>query len=258
MHGKARAFLVAVLGRPGATALQTLAKSDPALAGYLVPRAALAWLSHVSTTAGMPGCPDIELTLRKTNDRFAGAVELEGDSHFLKASPATHVAAVVSFALGVEPEIAPTLRDRDLASLGHTIDLLAKAQAKRPDAAGTGSVASAIAPTAPAQPTSTAPDTTQRKRIQIPMKPKKPEGAPKPKTAPLALAEADMGRICRACGIGQFEKGKFRGCYCIRSMVKSIATTRRPDGRWDIHLERLAPDEAALVIELFKGPNDGR
>ncbi len=256
MSAKTSRFLCAVLGPVGGKALGMLAKSDPGLAGYLVPRTALAWLGRVGDTLDLPGVPEGGIVLSKKQDGFHGAITI-GDAQFdLAGADANTVAAAVSIAVGVTPALAKGLRERHLAQLGHTIDLLAKAQAKKPEVEGTGSAAAAIAPIAPAAPTPTAPDTSKRRRVNIPLRPAQPAGAPKPRTAPLALSERDAGRKCSACGASQFQNGKFRGCYCIRSMVKSIDASRGQDGRWTIDLGRLQPDEAALAGELLKGTPD--
>lgn len=254
---KARRFLTAVLGSTGAGAFTALAKADPGLAGYLVPRAALAWLSHVGATVDLPGVPEGAVILHRSESSFDGAVVIDGTAYDLAKADAATVATAISLAVGVTPALAPGLKDRDLARLGHTIDLLAKSQAKKPEVAGTGKAAAAIAPTAPTPPTLAAPDATQHSRVQIPLRPKKPAGAPKPKTAALALSEIDEHRKCTACGASQFHNGKFRGCYCIRSKIaKSIDAVQAPDGRWSVNLGRLAKDEAELVVELFKGRRD--
>jgi hypothetical protein len=258
VRASATRFLVAVLGRTGATALAALAKADPSLAGYVVPRAALAWLGHVGATIDLPGVPEGAVALSKSDTGFDGAVVIDGTGYNLAKADAATVATALSLAVGVTPALAPGLRDRDLAKLGHTIELLAKAQARKPEIEGTGHAAAAIAPTAPTPPTPTAPNSNNRSALKIPMKPRKPEGAPKPRTAPLALSEADEHRKCSACGASQFSNGKFRGCYCIRNKIaKSIDAVQAVTGRWTVNLGRLQPDEAELVIELFKGRADG-
>ncbi len=258
MRASASRFLTAVLGRTGASAFVALAKADPGLAGYVVPRAALAWLAHVGATVDLPGVPAAGLVLHKSETGFDGAVVIDGTEYDLAKADAATVATALSLAVGVTPALAPGLKDRDLARLGHTIDLLAKAQAKKPELEGTGKAAAAIAPIAPAGPTPTAPDTSKKKGgVNIPLRPKKADGAPKPRTAPLALSEKDEHRKCSACGASQFQNGKFKGCHCIRSMVKSIDAVQAPNGRWTVNLGHLQPDEAELVIELFKGRADG-
>ncbi len=253
MHGSASRFLVAVLGRTGASALGTLAKADPGLAGYLVPRAALAWLRHVGATVDLPGVAEAGVVLHKTEAGFDGAVVIDGTGYDLAKADAATVAVALSLSVGVTPALAPSLRDRDLAQLGNTIELLAKAQAKKPEVEGTGKAAAAIAPIAPAQPTPTAPDTSQHGRVKIPLRPAKPPGAPKPRTAPLALAEVPAhGKKCSVCDTSQFRAGKFVGCRCIRSMVKSMGVAPTATGV-ALTLDRLQPDQADLVLERLGG-----
>lgn len=249
MRDKASAFLTAVLGAPGAAALAALAKSAPGLDGYLVPRAALAWLRLTPEATGLPGCPAVEMTLTKSGGHIKIGDEVfgwgDGDRNFASAA--------IACVLGVAPG-AVGLKDRDIAGLGRTVDLLAKAQTKRPDIEGTGAAAGPIGPLAPAAPTPTAPQApgagSKKRRIKIPLTPK---AAAPVAEKPLALSEADEHRKCSTCGEGQFKNGKFKGCWCIRGLVKSISSTRRSDGRLGVDLSRLGADDAALVIDLLKG-----
>jgi hypothetical protein len=248
-------FLTAILGTRGAEALTTLSKSSDDVQAVLVPRALLAWLRGFDAVTSIPGVPEIEVVLQRSEAAYTGAVVTPEFYCELEDASLARVAAVLAHAIGAP--IAPGLpRDVDLARFGATVDRLVKAQAHKEPVEGRGSVAAAIAPTPPAAPTAVAPP-TNKPGATAPAKFKLPKIAAKaPGAKPLKLSEADTGRKCSVCDTSQFVNGKFKGCYCIRGMVKHIPAERTVEG-WTIKLDRLSEDEASMVIELFKGAIDG-
>lgn len=248
-------FLTSVLGTRGADALAGLAKSSDDVQALLVPRALLAWLRGFESVAGLPGVPEIGVTLRRSEAGYSGVVTTPDLYCELDEAPLARAAAIIAHAIGAPPA-AGLPRDIDLARFGATVDRLVKAQAHKEPVEGRGSVAAAIKPTDATPATATAPPTNQpgaRPAVKF----KLPKLAAKaPGAKPLKLSESDTGRKCSVCQTSQFNKGRFVGCYCIRGMVKNIPAERTVEG-WTIKLDRLKEDEASMVIEMFKGAIDG-
>lgn len=241
MEHRAARFLAAVLGTPGAAVLSELAKSEPAYEGYLVPRAALAWLRLTEASDGLPGVPEVAMRLAKGE----GYIGIDGLHFRLEGAPPERVAAYIAKALGASVSPAGS-KDVDLARLGRSVDALAKAQ-KTHGEAGSGVRSAPVGAIPPAGPTAEQPaqQKARRRQPKVPFKLKPP---------PLKLSESDGHRKCSTCGESQFKDGKFRGCFCIRGLAKSIGA--EPDGAgWRLDLGRLDGDAALLVRQLCKGQN---
>lgn len=242
MDVKAARFLAAVLGTPGAAVLTELAKSEPAYEGYLIPRAALAWLRLTESSEQLPGVPEVAMRLAEGG----GYIGIDGLHFRLEGAPQERVAAYIAKAL--DAAVVPaSSRDVDLARLGRSVDALAKAQ-KTHGEAGSGVRASPVGAIPPAAPT--AEQLTQQNAKKRP--PKVPFKAVKPKVQPvLKLSEADGHRKCSSCGESQFKEGKFKGCFCLRGLVKSVGI--EPDGTgWRLDLGKLDADEALLFHQLCR------
>ncbi len=249
-------FLTAVLGTRGADALIGLSKSSDDVQGVLVPRVVLSWLRNLGSTTVLPGVDEIGVTLRRSESGFTGSISTPDFSCELDDAPLARAAAVVTHALGASPAVGLP-RDIDLARFGSTVDRLVKANVHKEPVEGRGTTAGAIAPTPPTDATATAPATNKPTSAKPAAKFKLPKIASKaPGAKPLKLSEPDTARKCSVCKTSQFQNGKFKGCYCIRGMVKSIPAERTAEG-WTIRLDRLNEDEASMVIELFKGAIDG-
>lgn len=132
MDPKKMQFMRAVLGRDGAEALSKAVTRTQELEHVLLPRTILAWLEVASRwdyEGEVPGVENTYLSFRKDEDGYTGSIKLDdGDYVFARASLA-HVAASIAVALGADHErIAKSVRDIDLARIGKSIDLLAKAK----------------------------------------------------------------------------------------------------------------------------------
>lgn len=207
-------FLEAVLGAAGATALQPLLKSD-AVAAYLVPRAAAAWLQALPVgRASAPGGGCRVALCKSATGLFDGVADVNGTEYAFTAAAPAHVAAVVSLAVGAPPG-RPDLRDVDLARLGKTVDLLAKAQQARRGGPQTGAAARPVEPTAPE-----APEPIQKQPAGKPKLPKVPK--PKQPPKPLRLSVSESLRACGVCRGRQFKGADFTGCFCLRDLAKSV------------------------------------
>jgi hypothetical protein len=243
MNTRESAFLVELLGPIGAKALLKMAERSPALESALVPRAVLAWLGLVARydyEGALPGVDNSYVSFTKTESGFEGSIALGADVYGMSQASIYHVAGSVAVALGVEPRLLdPKVKDLDVAKLGKSIDLLAKAQLaskelerkakeKTKKAEGHGEPAKPMAQAAPIEPELTQP----------------PPAVPKPKvpTLPsLKVTKAEATKACRACGEVQFQGDRFAGCLCFAGLQKSVKTSTKPDGylldfgkNWDL------------------------
>lgn len=225
---KSPEFLKAILGAAGASAMAPLIEASPGLAAYLPARAALSWVSATASYTGFIPGTEIPLVLQKTEYGWNGGVGSDSIYAF-DSAPAAHVAAALTVFLDATPG-RPDLKEIDFARLGKTIDALVKAQKNKGAAAGTGVHAKPIGPDAPIPPTATAPDAPaagKPKKSKLPKKPK-PAAAAKPASMKLTLSESR--HICPVCLGSQFKDQSFKGCWCFRSLSKSVTAVAVPGG----------------------------
>lgn len=127
---KKAAFLREVLGADGAEALLKAVRRNGALDAVLMPRAILSWTMTAASwgyEGHIPGLEGSVATFRKseTPGLFSGQL---GAIQFTETT-LYRLAAHVAVALQAEPgPIDKQLRDLDIARLGKSIDVLAKAQ----------------------------------------------------------------------------------------------------------------------------------
>lgn len=127
------AFLEAVVGVAGAEALRKAADSSSAIENAIVPRAIIAWLAVVGRVGSyegvFPGNPDSRLEFKK-NERgtFNGSVTISDKVFPFENASVLHLAATMAVALDSDISPDPGMRDIDLARLGRSVDVLAKAQ----------------------------------------------------------------------------------------------------------------------------------
>jgi hypothetical protein len=217
-------FLEAIFGSRGAQVMRPL--QDSGFSSWLPARAALAWVGATSNHSGFLPGTTIPMVLAKTDFGWTGAIS---DYAFVDAS-ASHVAAAMTVYLDSPPG-RPVLKPIDLSRLGRTVDALIKAEKSKGagggDASGTGIHAAAIPPTPATPATAMAPKMTGQKKTKSRI-PKIPKTA-KPKkavTTVMKLSEVEAGRACPVCGSKQIVDSKFKGCFCFRSMAKSVQTER--------------------------------
>ncbi len=241
-------FLVAVLGKAGAKALTALADSSELVDAVLTPRAAMAWLHASSSHNGtVPGLPDTALTLVKTETGYTGEVRLAAGNHVFTSTAIEHVAAAITLAVGEPVAARPGLRDVDLARLGKTLDLLAKAQVSplARSEGGKGVAAQARTPKAPEAPTAKAPTTT-RKKPKLPRAPGGVKAASTPK--PLKLSEAEARKPCSVCLVSQFKGAEVQLCYCLRDLRKGLYAVPLSKGGFELTFGGDWDTDAVLVL----------
>lgn len=128
----AQSFMKSILGDDGHTAFEKMSKRAPALATLLAPRTVLSWLataSRINYEGEVPGVHNSYIALSKSEGGFSGAIVVGSSRHVFEATDILHVAATLSYALGIQDiELDPTLRSTDISKLGKSIDLLVKAK----------------------------------------------------------------------------------------------------------------------------------
>jgi hypothetical protein len=228
-----RDFLEKILG-PSYKALESLLKTD--LEGVVVARAALAWLKNAPEGDLFCGCP----MLYKSEDGISGLVECNGGNYLFVDSTPEHATAALVSSLVLSLDKSFT-KDLDLAKLGHSLDLLVKAQSKAPDEPLLGQTAKPLAPVAPIQSPTAPPQIKTAGRISsLPTAPPLPKEDPrtltptpplvKPGLPKLKLSEIEMGKKCGVCGKAQTDGKKFVGCSCLKGIAKSVKSQRVPGG----------------------------
>lgn len=132
---KKSAFLREVLGHEGADALFKAVKRNPQLAEILVPRTILSWTISAANwgyEGVLPGIENSKVSFRKsetTPGLYDGTFSANGMSVAFSDTTLFRLAAHVAIALQAEPgPVDKRLRDLDIARLGKSIDVLAKAQ----------------------------------------------------------------------------------------------------------------------------------
>lgn len=125
-------FLSAALGVEGAKALQKAVEREPTLAGVLLPRAILGWLTFTAENeyeGSIPGIENSYVQFAKSEDGFSGSISLSDGVYSFERASLYHLAASMAMALGLEPNgVDSRIRDTVLVKLGESIDTLAKAQ----------------------------------------------------------------------------------------------------------------------------------
>lgn len=251
MSNRKNQFLVGVLGDDGARALQKAAERSEALGNALLPRTILSWVTMASRyefEGALPGVSNSYLQFKKTEGPgFSGAISIGDDVFSFQNATLFHVAASVGVAIGCDAEpVDPDLRDLDLARLGKSIDVLARARvvAKEMEKIG-GNRGENVHPDPDSESEKRSaaqigktelPGMTAKPRAQQgPQAPAQPQmqtaqPKPRPKLPMLKVAKSEMEAKCRMCGEPQFLGTRFRGCFCFASMAKSVKTTSTPEG----------------------------
>lgn len=247
-------FLEAVLGTDGAKALKKAAERHAVLGEALVPRTILAWINtaaRIEYEGEIPGVSNTYVEFKKNESAYDGHIAIADEVYAFEKATLYHVAASVAVALGVDTlTVSDDLRDLDLAKLGKSIDLLAKARIVTKDLDlekvdhPPGPAAAPIAPAGGEAPV--APTPTQAKTNPKPPTPT--TGAPKPvkaakqagtgsgsakaksKLPSLKVTKSEMTSACKVCNGKQFTGAAFTGCVCFGLLAKHTKVTPTPDG----------------------------
>jgi hypothetical protein len=233
-------FMCGVLGEDGAKALTKAAERHSSLHGAILPRTIIAWLGISSQYEGeLPGVDNTYISFTKSEGKYNGTISINDEIYPLSAASLFHTAAAVAVALGAAPKPEPALRDLDLAKLGKSIDLLAKAKV----------VALTLSKAEPPGPAHAPTKQDGPVEAQVPVKQSRiPHPQPK-RTATVAappvpklrvripglrpklhIAKSQVDNECSACGGTQFKADRFAGCICFRDLAKSVSVKEQDGG----------------------------
>lgn len=243
-------FLASVLGQDGASALLKAASRSEELENALLPRTILAFLGIVARSdfeGEIPGIDNSYLEFKKNDKAYSGSITIGEEVYAFDQASLYHLAASIAVAIGADHErVDPSLRDLDIARLGKSIDLLAKARVvtnellskKTTQAPKVGAAAHPIAPIGEDVP---APPQTgvQKKPEAYGGDVKAPAGVPKPPGAPklprvqksvLRVSKNQADLPCPVCSGLQFKLDTFVGCLCFQELSKGVKSLKNNDG----------------------------
>lgn len=208
-------FFVEAVSEAGAEALQKAGKSIPGLEEQLIPRSIVGWTVAQAEgyTGPLPGIEDSHLSLVKTEDSYSGILSVDGTVAAFAGAPLVEVAAGIGVMLGVEIEEG-SLKKKELARLGESVDKLIAHIAQRKKAERTEKAELPGQPAAPrGQEGPVAPDAPRKQRRR---------SAPNPRLREMfkrevSLSAEDLRKTCPSCEFLQFKKTEFIGCKCITS-----------------------------------------
>jgi ribosomal protein S14 len=129
-HDRRTAFLSAVLGSDGSSALNKAAERSPELGAALWPRTILAWLNTVREDfeGELPGVENTYVQFSKNENGYSGSIAIGEEVYKLEKASVFEMLASVAVALDLDQQPSGDLRDIDLEKLGRSVDLLAKAR----------------------------------------------------------------------------------------------------------------------------------
>lgn len=184
-------FLVAVLGLPGKTAINTTLKNRPELIGALVPRTVMSWL-EIAAQEGyddfVPGTSK-KIQLNKSETGYFGKL----DTYEFQAIDVHKLSAIF---LGFLEYLPEEFLLTDIDKLGKSLDLLIKANY-----------------------------VVKSKQIF-----KEEESQTKKLNNMVIRISKNMTQCpCKECGLKLFEKDQFVGCNCYNKLAKNSTTTVKLD-----------------------------
>jgi hypothetical protein len=260
-------FLKAVVGEDGTQALVKAAERSGPIENAIVPRAIMAWLSVVARfdyEGQIPGVEDSYLDFSKNDTgTYNGTVAL-GDGVFpFENATVLHLAAAIAVALGSDEAPDPALKDLDLARLGKSIDIMAKAKYLTDGMFKAESPGPAHAPTeqegaTEAAPPQMAPRRMAQRKPLIPKVSRAPAPKPKVETPKLPgvpkafpITDRHMKKECSECGTKLFKNDTFVGCLCFRDLAKSITVRKNVQGVSLAFAPSVEPEAIAVVLETL-------
>jgi hypothetical protein len=277
-------FLKAVVGDQGAAALIKAAARSVSIENVLVPRAIMAWLGVIGRfdyEGEIPGVDDTYLDFAKNEDGLYDGSIAVGDGVFpFENANGFQLAASIAVALGSDQPL-DEVRDSELARLGKSIDIMAKAKMVT-------DLEIELAKARPGPPNPQKPQgpptaaTPQMKQPKMQVKPPKtPKGAPKNPIAPkakvslpkppnpakmtpgaqqnrafksekqFALNDANLLAACPECGLKLIKNEKFVGCMCLRDLAKNVALTKYEGRHYISFRTELDADAVSVVLETL-------
>lgn len=245
MDSKTVAFLKAVLGNDGATAMLRATKRDPRLAHYLVPRTILGWAMTKSEFEGtLPGS-EVYVNFRKSENSYSGSVSHNDGLMSFGSTDEYGLVANIATGMGLNTGVFEGT-DKMLLSLGKSVDALLKAR----EATRAFEKAAIDLPGQTAKP-------RKPNAPEEPIKPQKQGPYTKPKLPKLPVVKVELSNLnksCKTCGTKMFKAERFAGCICWRDLAKHAHTTIYADGAV---VEFGKGADKLLVQALYKELNNG-
>lgn len=240
MDARRFSFLQAVAGPDGANALAKAVAADAALEWALLPRVVMGWVEVAGETGhdgGLPGAPDVTLTLTKAEAGYDFVIGAYAD----RGAPLERVSAAVAVALGLDADAPPPLRSAALAKLGKSVDLLVRArslrkalQRRKGGAQGhalPGTTAKPIAPAAPEPPQAVEDEKPDQPAEGTQARAAAPKATlPGQRPRQLKVTKAEAAARCPTCSDPLFAGGAFVGCACFAGLAKSARSTATAAG----------------------------
>jgi hypothetical protein len=264
MDNKRYSFLKAVVGNDGAAALKKAAEKYTSIEDALIPRAIMAWLGVVGRfdyEGEIPGIDDSYLDFSK-NQRglYDGTIAIgEGTFPFENAT-VFHLAASVAVAIGIDTTtLSKDVKDIDLARLGKSIDLLAKAKIVsniEEEVLAKGLPGAPRQQNAPAEPQEATPQAKQPKQQKMRID-KKPV-LPRPKAPPRNVKGMRKLKInplkaheCQECGTPIIKNEQFTGCLCLRDLARQVKLVKSEGHTFLTFPEGMDEDVIGTVLEAM-------
>lgn len=247
------AFLVAVLGKDGAAALNKAVTRRSDLADVLVPRTVLSFVNTVQALGykgAIPGVPGSMIALTKSGGVINSTSFSGSDANAFTMS--AHLAVMLG--LVADTRFAKNTRNVDLTRFGKAIDVLVKSRLlrgaekleKKPDLdktdlPGTAAKPMLTPPTAATppgkQPAKANAVASTKKQKPVVAGPRTKDKVPGLKAVPtvkipgqiqIKKSEAAINR-CKVCGRSQVQNGHLTGCFCLTALLKSATVTTKDD-----------------------------
>lgn len=285
MDSKEYAFLKEIMGIDGAEALKKAAARSAKVESVLVPRAVLSWLDIVSDYSGtLPGT-DTSIEFHKSEDGYAGSINLTGVPYRFSQSSVLRLAASVAVALGSDASASPDLKDIDLVRLGKSIDLLCRSHALLKAVAAEKMCKNCKKPY-----TGASCKCSLEKKGLLPdidtqqVKPStgtfQGQGGAHPPDAPAAVqqnnstnsqnpnanklnakkservtkvSKSQSIQTCSVCGKSQFANGSFVGCHCLSALAKHVRCDAVEDGYHLRFNTSLDAESVLTILDAVRG-----
>lgn len=257
-------FLKEILGETGKKALDN---SSEILKPVIVPRAIVSWVRTMGSLGydgELPGVKNSYFSLYKNENSFEGALKIKNELFVFENADLAQVAASVGAALEIElEEVNHKLKNKDLTSLGNSIDLLVKTEIIKKNNLSKGESGR---PGPQAKPNSPVGPTKQLGgSMQQPFQEGRPLSQPpnlavgqgqkikaKEEAQKLKITKSESSKKCKRCDKNYFEDGVFIGCDCLRPLSKAVDTEKNPEGYTLIFKVHLPEESLESLIMLLK------
>lgn len=258
-------FLKEVLGDIGYHALNNAVNRTPVFKPLILPRTIFSWVNTVGNLGyegEVPGIANSYISLTKSESNYKGALTVNDELVHFDNSNILQISATLGMAIGTAPlSINGTVKPKDVAKIGESIDLLVKSEIIRKSKLSKLEKEEGKAVSAPPNPR----DKSFMPSPAITPQKKQPNifGSKKPyqkdnlalgqNQSKLKITKSESERSCEECGDKHFNKDKFQGCACIEEIAKSFTANKTLDGYILLfNKTKVEVDELRSVIMALK------